>query len=100
MGALAGCDARRRPRRMAIPCKRPATPQRARQYGQNVQVIVYRLLKGGGAGIDEHGTRGKSRGAATIKNHVQGAHTMRQNLTVNDTLPGDAIRTVIPATTV
>jgi hypothetical protein len=29
-----------RPRRMAIPCKRPATQQRARQYGKNVQVIL------------------------------------------------------------
>ncbi len=45
MGALAGCDARRRSRRMAIPCKRPATRQRARQRGQNVRVIVSRLLK-------------------------------------------------------
>ena len=39
MGVLAGCDARRRARRMAIPCKRPATPQRARQCSQNVLVI-------------------------------------------------------------
>ncbi len=44
MGALAGCDARRRSRRMAASCKRPATPQRARQCGQNVQVILSRLL--------------------------------------------------------
>jgi hypothetical protein len=29
---------------MAIPCKRPATQQRARRRGQNVQVIVSRLL--------------------------------------------------------
>lgn len=49
MGALAGCDARRRARRMAIPCKRPATPQRARRHSQNVQVIVSRLLSAGGA---------------------------------------------------
>lgn len=44
MGALAGCDARRRTHRMAIPCKRSATPQRACQGGQIVQVIVSRLL--------------------------------------------------------
>ena len=44
MAALAGCDARRRSRRMAIPCKRSATQQRARQHSQNVQVIVSRLL--------------------------------------------------------
>ena len=30
--------------RMALPCKRQATPQRARQHSQNVQVIVSRLL--------------------------------------------------------
>ena len=39
MGVLAGCDARRRMRRMAIPCKQTATTQRARQCNQNVQVI-------------------------------------------------------------
>ncbi len=44
MGVLVGCDARRRARRMAIPCKRPATQQRAYQCSQNVQVIVSRLL--------------------------------------------------------
>ena len=44
VGALAGCDARRRARGRAAPCKRPATPQRARQCSQNVQVIISRLL--------------------------------------------------------
>jgi len=45
MGVLAGCDARRRARRMAIPCKRPATQQRARRCGQNVQLIHEQTLK-------------------------------------------------------
>ena len=39
MGVPAGCNARRRLRGMAIPCKQPATPQCARQRGKNVQVI-------------------------------------------------------------
>ncbi len=44
MGVLAGCDARRLARRMAIPCKRQATPQRARQHSQNIQVIHLQAL--------------------------------------------------------
>lgn len=43
MGVLAGCDARYRSHRRAIPCKRPATQQCARQHGQNVQLVVARL---------------------------------------------------------
>ena len=39
MDVLAGCDARRWTRRMAIPCKRTATQQRARQCSQNVLVV-------------------------------------------------------------
>ncbi len=44
MGVLAGCDARRRARSMAIPCKRTVTQQRARQRSQNVQVIHFQIL--------------------------------------------------------
>ena len=44
MSVLAGCAARRRARRMAVPCKGPATLRRARQRGQNVLVIRLRLF--------------------------------------------------------
>jgi len=44
MSVLAGCAARRRVRRMAVPCKGPATLRRARQRGQNVLVIRLRPL--------------------------------------------------------
>jgi hypothetical protein len=44
LAVLAGCDARRRGRRMAIPCKRPATQQHARQCSQNVRVINEQAL--------------------------------------------------------
>ncbi len=47
MGVLAGCDARRRARSMAIPCKRTVTQQRARQCGQNVQVIHFQAHSNG-----------------------------------------------------
>ena len=53
MGVLAGCDARRRARRMAIPCKRPATQQRARQRSQNVLVIHLQVLSAHHLSLDD-----------------------------------------------